>query len=780
MQNSYTHQLPSGTYYIKVYTTKGYSNETYTLTTKCNPLYTIGSSSTKNDQMDSTNSVFYKLTLASALGLKLALSNYGNSDYDLYVYDSNFNQMLRTSTPPEELYYTFQSGTYYIKVIRYTGTERDFTLKTSITIPSNDAYLVAGADYPTQMTVNDVTAVTILATNDGASTWTDSAGYKLSATNSSSAFVTEDIALSDTDSIGLGQSKSFIFNLTAPKVNTVTSYTTGWRMKQNSSAFGDRITKSITVKPDYEELTLNSYKNVYGKPNSQMYTFTINTAGYYALRTFYYSKACDTKLTLYNSALTELASNNDIYEDNHYSRVEAYLTPGTYYVELGEHNDASIYCQLLLEKFDYTTISNEQTVNITDKYEGYYRFTVPAAGTYIIGTKFYSQSSDTFLVLYDDMLAQTAYKVAANDNESTAYSRIVANLDAGTYYIRVTTYDYLKSAARKTVNCKLFLSKQSSAPSDENAPSIDITYPTHSSQIRLYDGSSLKISGICTNVSSITLKANGNILPNVKRAGNRFECNFSPSESGTYTITATGNASFGLNNPTTSITVTILVNDDGDTIDTATTIKEGTERRAAIDVAEDVDCFVFVPRESGYYSIHTTGNTDTVVQVRNYLYSLVGYNDDDYAKLYGNNGNVAEYLFEGQTYYIIVHHVHADEVGVYNIVVNHLKDDYDDNEYISLNQQIKARVDYPNDEEVFLFIPAESGEYTFFTTGETDTCTILNDQSGLCIDYNDDISDSNRNCRITVSLEAGVTYYFKVKAYSMDSYTTYYTASITQ
>lgn len=763
--NEYTHELSSGTYYVKIFTISGYSTSNYTLSINCNPLYTISTSDTQTGEMAATNNVYYKLTLSSALGVSIALSDFGAADYDIYLYDSNYSRITKSAgtSTTETMQAVLEAGTYLIRVYRYDGTNLNFTLETLIAVPSNDAYLTTATGYPTEMNVNEVKSVTVHATNESASTWTSAGGYKLAALNNSGSFVSGDRTLSSSESIGYEQSKSFIFNITAPAVDTVTTYTMGWKMKQNSISFGNKITKTVTVKPNYEELTLGSFKNVSGKATRQMYTFTVNSSGYYAIRTFYYSKKTDTILTLYNSSMTEIAQNDDIYSGNRYSRIEAYLTPGTYYVGLSEYNEDAIYCQLTVERFNIKTISDGGVANITNEYEGYYKFTVSSSGTYIIGTKYYSQNSDTFLVLYDGEIAENSARIAYNDNDSSNYSRIVTNLDAGTYYVRATTYDYLKEGARKKVYCKLSLTKQSSTPSEDYAADIDITYPANNSVIRLYDGASLKISGTASNVSKVTVKVNGSTVSGVKKSGNRFECNYTPNESGEYTIVATGSASYGGSNPSDSVNVTLIANDDGNTFDTATSVKVGTERTAAIDYEEDIDCFMFVPNKSDMYSIYTKGSTDTVISVYNSLYSLNGYNDDDFTQSLNLNADVALYLEQNQIYYIMIHSAEQNSLGVYNLCINRLSDDNISAQTLTYGSILNGRIDYPDDEDIFAFYPADSGTYTFKTLGTSDVMGVVYDSEGNFMAFNDDKSETDTNCEITLELEAGGPYYFAVK-----------------
>lgn len=763
--NQYTHELASGTYYVKIYSILGNSTSSYTLSINCSPLYTISTTEVIAGEMAATDSVYYKLILSSALGIRFDLSGFEDSDYDMYWYNSQ-NAVVTYSTTSDDveiMQAVVESGTYLVKVHRYDGFGSSFTLESSIVIPSNDAYLTYENSYPTEMKANSVKTVEIHATNEGANTWTSAGGYKLAMMNDSSSFVSGDRTFSSSDTIGYGSSKLFIFNIIAPNVDTITPYTTGWQMKQNNLTFGNKITKNVTVKPNYEELTIGTHANVLAEAVDQMLMFTVETSGYYAIRTFYNSEDVDTVLKLYNSSMVEIAYNDDVHNGNLYSRIETYLTPGTYYVSLSEYNDKPIYCQILVEGIEINTLTTGTAKNVSNLYEGYYEFSVASAGTYIIGTKYYSQNSDTYLVLYDDIIAENASIISYNDNDSSNYARMVVDLEPGTYYIRVTTYDYMNDAVRKKVSCKLSLTMQSSTPLADYSAHVDITYPSNNSVVKLYDGASLKIIGSLSNVSSVVVKVNGNLVQGVKKTGNRFECNYTPDESGEYTIVATANASYGGNSPSDSVNITIVINDDGDTFDTATMLKVGTERTAAIDYEEDIDCFMFSPGKSDMYSVYTTGSTDTVISVYNSLYALNAYNDDDYTQTSNLNADAPLYLQQNQLYYIIVHGADENGTGMYNLCINRLLDDNVSVKTLVYESSLNGKIDYPEDEDVYTFYPADSGTYIFKSLGTSDVMGVVYDSDGNFIAFNDDKSETDTNCEIIVELDAGRPYYFAIK-----------------
>lgn len=168
-----------------------------------------------------------------------------------------------------------------------------------------------------------------------------------------------------------------------------------------------------------------------------------------------------------------------------------------------------------------------------------------------------------------------------------------------------------------------------------------------------------------SNVGTVTVTVNGTSLSGVKTYGDRFECYYTPTENKTCTIAATGKSLYGSQRVTSRISATILVNDDGNSFETATSISLGTDRIAAIDYEKDIDCFVVSPRKDGWYSISTQGETDTVIAVYNANYNLVGYNDDNLNETADINADVPLYMSARNNYYITVYGACEDDVGEY-------------------------------------------------------------------------------------------------------------------
>ena len=399
---TYTRELSSGTYYIKIYRITGYSGENYTLNMECNPIYTMEPGQAYFDKVKDSNNVYYQMEVSGNIGIQIDLSDYENADFDLFLYDANYVELAQSKTTnvAEQICESLTSGSYRIRVRRYSGTYENYLIETSVSTDENAAYLTSAA-FPSSMNVNEVKTVKVLATNNGANAWQSSAGYKLGRLNDSASLTPNDLTLNSTERIPYKKSKTFIFNITAPEVDVSTSYTTGWRMKRNSLFFGDTLRKSITVEPNYDTLSVGTLKSVAGKPSGIKYAFTATSAGNYVFRTFKNITSCDTKLTIYDASMKRVAWNDDLYSGNLYSRLEVNLRAGIYYIEVTEFDEKPIYCHLSVEKYSFSDIQLNETEYIRNQYEGYYTFTVAQPGTYIITTEFYWEYCDTYLVLYN-------------------------------------------------------------------------------------------------------------------------------------------------------------------------------------------------------------------------------------------------------------------------------------------------------------------------------------------------------------------------------------------
>ena len=784
---STSHQFDADNdFYVKVYSVGNIYPDSYVFSVE---LYPLRDFDWKNAPIDDElpenfDRAFYEIATTKNTGMQIDLFDFnysGGNDFDLHLYSEDYSEELDYSNKEfseiETVHVCLPGGSYRLMVRRAKGNGQAYTLAAEYSTVSN-AGKITVSGVRSVMTSGQTIRIKITATNLGAREWTPQSNYKLGALSDCSDFGIDSVKFGN---IAFNESETITLNLTAPETEQEISYSLEWQLMYGSIKFGEAVTQTVTVKPDYEKLSESAMKTIKGADSRERYEINISRRGLYAFRTFRYSTDIDTKLTLYNSSLSTVASNDDVKEadGNRYSRIEALLTPGTYYLDVEEYYGKPIYCTVMYEPIEYAALSFGKSVSVANEYEGYYKFTVKTAGTYVIATSKQGTSCDTYLQLFDGETANGTESslLAANDNSANAYAVIETDLSPGTYYVRAATYDYLINAYDKKVNCKLAVTSTADDVTDDTTPQIEITYPSNGDVIRAYNGDKIKISGIMSNVGTVTVTVNGTSLSGVKTYGGRFECYYTPTENKTCTIAATGKSLYGSQRVTSRISATILVNDDGNSFETATSISLGTDRIAAIDYEKDVDCFVVSPRKDGWYSISTQGETDTIISIYNSGYSLLGYNDDNRLEKSDVNADVPLYLSKHRLYYVVVHGAFEDEVGEYLLCTRSLQDDNYDIRTLTESISLNASIDYPGDEDTFCFTPTVSGTYSIETFGSTDTICLVYDYEGIFMDYDDD-SGNDSNSKITVELSAGQEYYFVVQAKNIYEYDAEYKIAV--
>lgn len=106
-----------------------------------------------------------------------------------------------------------------------------------------------------------------------------------------------------------------------------------------------------------------------------------------------------------------------------------------------------------------------------------------------------------------------------------------------------------------------------------------------------------------------------------------------------------------------------IVDDYGNTMGASTLAYVGS-RLGVISYLDDIDVFRFVPTTSRSYTFRTTGSTDTFGTLYDSSSVILGYDDDSGE---GNNFQINETLFYGQTYYIYVQHYSPTQTGTYTL-----------------------------------------------------------------------------------------------------------------
>ena len=670
--------LTSGTYYIRVYSyqNSSYAAQNYRISLDVGIVRSISIPGSFTENLVSSEIAAYTFSISAQCGVKIDLAGVSSSDFDLILYKISENVLTEEaagddgSKTGETVSATLSSGDYILIVKRYSGSETSFNLTSSKTTTAKAAEITLSG-FPSVMTIGSTESITVTVKNTGMNVWTKSDGYKLGCMNDAPSFMSSELTLNSSDKIQYGQSKTFTVNITAPSVSFATDYTLSFRMKHNSTLFGSvSESKKIRVMPEFENISVGNTKTVSGV-SEKYYKLNVTSAANYVFRTMKYNSSCDTELYLYNSSMKQIEFNDDAYSGSGYSKIEAELSTGTYYICVKPHFGNNVQCYLNVNTYSDKIITT--SVNISNEYEGYYKYIVSSAGTYVFSTKKYSRDCDTYLIILDS----NGNLIAENNDSSSIYAKIETNLSKGTYYIRVSSYRYIAKGENVKTYCTLTVGSKNTAPTESDGASVTISSPSSSGVIKTYSGNSVKISGSVSNCSGVTVKVGNETLSNVKLNGSKYEAYYIPTESGTYTITVIGNAIWG-SNPSAVKTVTIAVNDDSDNFNSSpTALNSGTERIAAIDYAGDVDCFSFTPQETGSYKIYSSGSVDLKgILYENDKKTAIGtsYNAPE-----SINFKLARTLEKNKTYYIRVDAEINGATGRYSINIE--KIDEPDDEY---------------------------------------------------------------------------------------------------
>ena len=205
-----TYSGAAGTYYVKVAgyngaysTTTKYalkadfsgstpppSGDTYEPNGTTAEAYGINTGTTYNSYIyTSTDVDYYKFSTTQSGTITVNLSNLPG-DYDLYLYNSSGTQVGSSasgSTTAEKITYTGAAGTYYVKVIGYSGaysTATQYSLKVDFTASTGDPY------EPNDTTAQAYSIASGTAYNSYIYTSTDVDYYKFTVGSSKSITIT--------------------------------------------------------------------------------------------------------------------------------------------------------------------------------------------------------------------------------------------------------------------------------------------------------------------------------------------------------------------------------------------------------------------------------------------------------------------------------------------------------------------------------------------------------------------------------------------------------------
>ncbi len=205
---------------------------------------------------------------------------------------------------------------------------------------------------------------------------------------------------------------------------------------------------------------------------------------------------------------------------------------------------------------------------------------------------------------------------------------------------------------------------------------------------------------------------------------------------------------------TYEVKISRLVDDHGNSFDTATNIKVGEEISSLTQFHMDYDYFKFIPEISGMYCIEGIDTKFTYAEIFNSEHSSIWSNSRTEGNFCCNL-----WLDANENYYFITYAKRFNRP--YKVKVSLLKDDFghdnDSARKLVLDETVYGEINYENDCDYFKFTPDTTGIYMFKSVGYTDVVGNLSD-----IVINDDISIEDRNFKIVHTLIGGETYYLQV------------------
>ena len=473
-----------------------------------------------------------------------------------------------------------------------------------------------------------------------------------------------------------------------------------------------------------------------------------------------------------NRTITWSTSNSSVVTVDIYGRITG-VNIGTATITASAVNGRAAYCTVTVTNVDdygngfddayfwwTLTAGYNNSRNGRIDFNGdwdYFRITAPTTGTYTFYT---TGNTDTVGYLYNSSRVQIAY----NDDYTDRNFRMTYSLTANqVYYLAVRGFG--------------------SGTGDYN---LNITVPTGSTTvdptgITLNRTSTVISKGRTETLTATVLPSNATNKTVTWTTSNSSVA--SVNTSGTITGVNTGTATITArttNGYTAYCTVTVTASDDyGNRFEDAygwAISSSGTSvLNGSIEYNGDWDYFWFTPSSSGNYTIYTTGNTDTMGYLYDSSYRQIAYNDDT-AGSANRNFTITYNLVANQRYYVAVK-AFGSITGNYALNVatpGVAADDYGNSCADAYHWSLTAgstHVKYGNietagDMDFFRCTAPTTGEYTFYTTGTTNTTGHLLNSSQAQIAYNDDGDSSSRNFKITYNLSANQVYYIAVKTYS--------------
>jgi methionine-rich copper-binding protein CopC len=520
--------------------------------------------------------------------------------------------------------------------------------------------------------------------------------------------------------------------------------------------------------------------------NWDYFVVTLTQSGIYS---FYTTGTTDTSGYLYDSGLGQIGSDYSGGEGNNFN-LKYTLGPGTYYV--GVTGGSSGAYALHLEGSGAGTVTDDHgftpwsatnvelgqiktgTLTQSDDWD-YFKVTLTQSGTYSIYT---TGTTGTIGYLYDrgwSEIGRNNYGGEGN-NFNLKYT-----LGPGTYYVGVTGWSsgayalHLEGAGAGTVTDDHGFTPWSATNVElGQIKTGTLTQPDDWDYFKV----TLTQSGIYSFFTTGTTGTLGYLYDsgwseigqnNYGGEGNNFNLKYALGP-GTYYVGVTGGSSGAYALHLEGSGAGTVTDDHGFTPWSATNVELGQIKTGTLTQPDDWDYFKVTLTQSGTYSFVTTGTTDTI----GYLYdSGWGQIGSDQNGGEGNNFNLKYTLGPG-IYYVGVtggssgaYALHLEGSGAGTVTDDHGFTPWSATN-IEVGQIKTGTLTQSDDWDYFKVTLTQSGTYSFFTMGTTDTIGYLYD-SGWGQIGSDQNGGEGNNFNLKYALGPG-TYYVGVTGGSSGSY----------
>lgn len=642
-----------------------------------------------------------------------------NSDSSVYLYLCNdaFGHLVGYSGESIRFYYALNAGeTYYIGTYyNYSGAVGSYTIS---------------VENPELFEVN--TTKTVNLTTNGAQecyrfipTETTLYAIHLYSNNTERVYIYDEELKQIVNK--QGGNFSFLQELTEGKTYYICTF-------HRYSNYSNSYTISVMLP---EEIETNETKTVN--------MTTLGEKKYYKFvptQTTSFSFFCDSDssvwLYLYDSSNKQLNSSSGT--DPYIQRV---LTAGeTYYLQT--HYSSTTVTgsyELKAKEADRNTISVGQTLLATITYPGeidLFAFTPETTGPYTFRATKADVDENTYGYLYDSDMKQLASNYY-NWSSTSYYFTVTYTLEAGkTYYWGAgcygnTTGEYKVTLSQTPVAGSFTEGETKTVTVTE--PGQDFYYmftPTETGVYAFYTDSS---------VSTYSRLYDGmlNSLSYTYSSGQNYTVAYRMTAGETYYLYTRLNSTAA----TGSYTVRL---------ETSDTIEEGETKTVHLENPGERAYFTFSPTETGFYTFHVDGGSQSV-------YTILYYNSFDSTRntISGNTVTLEDSyrLYAGSTYYIGVWFSDSNLTGDVTVTASGSKS----GGAIEVGDTVRVEPDLPSQYWMFTFVPDVTDAYTFYTADANGSAIKVCD-TGLGVLAS---ASHGEDAAVSVTLTAGGTYYFLVR-----------------